>query len=240
MAKALTHVFDCDGVIIASNGVKADAFYRAALPYGDGPAHQLREYHRRAGNASRRERLEHFFARILFREPEEGEVDALYERVSEEVVAGVLAAPLVPGVEAFLERLEGRAVCVSGVVTDELKHILKERGLLQHFAHVYGGPRRKAEILRLAIGRERIALPAVYYGDTADDHAAAEAAGLDFVFVTCNADTTSWAPRSVRRIADFTPAPTKRRVRVDRRGYVEVNGEMRFIGRNLAGAEVLV
>ena len=240
MAKALTHVFDCDGVIIASNGVKADAFYRAALPYGEGPASQLREYHRMAGNASRRERLEHFFARILSREPDEGELDALYERVSEEVVAGVLAAPLVPGIEAFLERLNGQAVCVSGVVTEELRHILKERGLLQHFAHVYGGPRRKAEILRLAIGRERIVLPAVYYGDTADDHAAAEAAGLDFVFVTGNADSTSWAPREMRRIVDFTPAAPTRVALVDRHGYVDVDGERRYVSRNLAGARVQV
>ena len=236
-----THVFDCDGVLLDSNRAKSEAFYRAALPYGDDAARQLVAFHRTAGSISRRERIEHFFTDILKREPDEGEVDAVVEAVDAGVREGVFNAPKMPGVEQYLETVKGRKVVVSGVHKRELVSILEAQGLSEYFADVWGGPRRKSENLKRAINAGVIELPAVYYGDTEDDCRAAGAAGLEFVYVFGGAETDGWADPSVRAVRDFTDLlPTPSKVRVGRDGYADINGDRIYIGRRLAGAVVKV
>ena len=48
----LTLVFDCDGVLLDSNKVKTDAFYKSALPYGENAANELVSYHKENGGIS--------------------------------------------------------------------------------------------------------------------------------------------------------------------------------------------
>ncbi len=40
-----TLIFDCDGVILNSNQVKTQAFYKATLSYGEAAAESLVNYH---------------------------------------------------------------------------------------------------------------------------------------------------------------------------------------------------
>ncbi len=40
-------IFDCDGVVLNSNKAKTEAFYKAALPYGEQAASALVEYRHR-------------------------------------------------------------------------------------------------------------------------------------------------------------------------------------------------
>jgi phosphoglycolate phosphatase-like HAD superfamily hydrolase len=175
-----THVFDVDGVLLDSNGVKSRAFYEAALPYGEEAANQLVAFHQSAGSIGRAARLEHFFRNILGRKPEAGELLHMHERITQTVLAGTACAAKLPGVEEYLESL-GAAACVvvSGIDSRELRAILTHHGMTRCFSRVYGGPRTKALIFR----EEHIAQPAVYYGDEERDLLDARNAGLDFVWV---------------------------------------------------------
>ena len=51
--KLFTSFFDCDGVILNSNKVKTNAFYKIALEYGDESAKKLVNYHIKNGGISR-------------------------------------------------------------------------------------------------------------------------------------------------------------------------------------------
>lgn len=252
--KYRSYVFDCDGVLLASNAGKSHAFYLAALPYGDVAAARMVELHRTAGSISRRERWDRFFAEILQREPEEGEVDRVVEATTVEVRRQTSTAALVPGVLAYLERLRSGAahvVCVSGIETAELLAILKEHGLDRYFDKVLGGPRHKREVLLRAKAANDIEEPGVYYGDAKDDAESAGGAGLDFVLVEADSEWPRPEARDYLRellnvsiIQDFRELdedlPTREPVTVlvDAEGFAEVDGERRYVGVSLRNARV--
>lgn len=242
-----THVFDLDGVLLNSNASKSQAFYDAALPYGEDVARAMVVLHQNAGSISRRERWERFFAEVLQRESEDGELDRVIQDCTARVLQGVVDAERLPGVDTYLRHVSGTKVCVSGVETYELRRILKSQGIADSFAHVFGGPKHKNEVLKRLVSAGTIELPAVYYGDTQDDYEAATEAGLEFVFVYGASEFGDWRSffygKDVKAIRDFRellPASAARRVRVDRNGYADIRGSRVFMGTTLAGAEVMV
>lgn len=179
-----THIFDVDGTLIDSNGVKSRAFYEAALPYGEEAARAMVAYHQKAGSIGREARWRYFWAEIVKRQPYDYEWSAVNSRCTEAIRYGTRAAPLVPGAREYLEALgPERCVVVSGIDQAELAAILEEHGLTSCFRAVWGGPRVKAVILRDEVCNLQIKKPALYYGDTEDDLLSARNAGLDFVWV---------------------------------------------------------
>ena len=200
-----THVFDCDGVLLDSNGAKSAAFYDVALPYGVREAEALVEFHRSAGSTGRRARWEYFFRSIVCRHPHPGELEDLLDRTTRRVRSRA-PYPLVPGVRAYLESLTGDRIVVSGVEKAELSELLALHGLAEQFDAVYGSPPDKATLLAALVERGDIGLPATYYGDTFEDYQAASGAGLDFVFVHgCSEQDFARLPAGIPVIADFLP-----------------------------------
>lgn len=193
------HVFDCDGVLLDTNGVKSRAFYEAALPYGEDAAQALVAYHQRAGSIGRDARWRYFFSEIIKKTPAPGEFDACMARCTELVKEGTLAAELLPGVREYLDRLgPERCAVVSGIESYELWQILKSHDLLRYFMGAWGGPRTKGLLLKDLLHTREIEMPAIYYGDTEDDLLCARNAGLDFVWVR---GCSEWA--GLRTIEDF-------------------------------------
>lgn len=252
----MMHILDCDGVILRTNASKSRAFCEAAIPYGVEAAREMVRFHQSAGSISRKARWEHFFVAILGREPESGELERVIADCTARVIAGAREAEVMPGLREFLAGC-GAAIVVSGVTTDEVRELLAHHGLGESFAGVYGGPRRKREILRRLVREGTIETPATYYGDTLDDYQAAVAAGLDFVFVKGDTEWQNWrghfASRpEVRVIEDFrelaeelkprvteTVAPRKAWVGPDGFAYIRGTRE-RYVGRGLAGATVML
>lgn len=196
------HVFDCDGVLLDTNGVKSRAFYEAALPYGEEAAKALVAYHQRAGSIGRDARWRYFFSEILHMTPSTDEFDACMNLCSERVREGTENAALLPGVRAYLEAIgPERCAVVSGIESYELWQILKSHDLLRYFTGAWGGPRTKPVLLRDLLRVGDLCLPALYYGDTEDDLLAARNAGLDFVWVN---GVSEW--QGLTTIRDFTEA----------------------------------
>ena len=59
--KKYSHLFfDCDGVILNSNKIKTDAFYKLALNFGELQAQKLVNHHLENGGISRYEKIKFF------------------------------------------------------------------------------------------------------------------------------------------------------------------------------------
>lgn len=182
-------VFDCDGVILNSNRVKTDAFYQAALPYGEAAAQAMVDYHVANGGVSRYLKFAHFLEHIVPEYAAGGSgpnLDELLEHYANAVLEGLLSCEVAPGLEQLRQRTpDTRWLIVSGGDQAELRHVFAKRGLAELFdGGIYGSPDTKDEILARELQNNTIQMPALFLGDSKYDYQAASTAGLDFVFLS--------------------------------------------------------
>ena len=180
-----TLVFDCDGVVLNSNKVKTEAFFKAALPYGEAAAQQLVDYHVSRGGISRYKKFEWFVENVVVDQtgPTLEELLAAY---AAEVRHGLLTCEIAEGLaELKAKTPQANWLIVSGGDQQELREVFAERGLDHFFdGGIFGSPDSKDIILAREIALSNITKPALFLGDSKYDHRAATTACLDFVFLS--------------------------------------------------------
>lgn len=213
-----TLVFDCDGVILHSNKLKTEAFYKAALPYGEDSASELVAYHTKHGGISRYAKFEIFLRDIVKLPVTEQALKELLSAYANKVQQGLLHCELASGLEALRKLTpHARWIVVSGGDQIELRSVFSRRKINHLFdAGIYGSPDNKDTILAREIESGNLVQPALFIGDSHYDYEAGTRAGLDFVFVSgwteldgwetyCQRHNISW----IRAIADLQ-YPTKK------------------------------
>ena len=189
-----TIVFDCDGVLLDSNGIKSNAFYNSVLPYGLQAAQAMLDFHKCNGGISRYKKYEHFFENIIKREIDDECVKNLLAVYSEEVRKGLLTCEVSTAIEKLKRQTPtSRWLIVSGSDQTELRSVLKLRQLSRYFdGGIYGSPDSKDAILTREIENKNIVFPALFIGDSKYDYEASNRAGLDFVFVSGWSEFSGW------------------------------------------------
>lgn len=185
-----TFVFDCDGVILNSNKIKTEAFYRTALAYGEPAAQELVRYHVENGGVSRYKKFKYFLDEIvpnLTNNKVSGpNLEVLLENYAKIVLDGLLSCELAEGLEELrIKTSDAKWLIVSGGDQAELRQIFNERGLARYFdGGIFGSPDTKDQILEREINNGNIQHPALFLGDSKYDYKAAQSARLDFLFLT--------------------------------------------------------
>ncbi|MDD1671259.1 MAG: HAD hydrolase-like protein [Methanomicrobiales archaeon] len=176
-------ILDFDGVILESVAIKTKAFrelFSSVPAYVD----EIVAYHQANSGVSRFDKFRHIYESILHEPLTEDRFRWLARRYAELVVDGVLASPFVPGALEFLGWFHQRLplYIVSATPQDEIRFIVKERGLSRYFRGVFGSPRKKVDCIReiLATSGSEPG-KAVYVGDAPNDLHAARALGVRFV-----------------------------------------------------------
>ena len=176
-------VFDCDGVILESVNAKTEAFYRVALAWGPEVAQKFKDYHLGHLGISRFVKFDWLFREVLHEKLTPDMSESLGRQFAEICLDEVSNAPLVPGCLECLDYLHGRATLyiASGMPDEELKTIIKARGLNKYFTATLGSPPGKTALLESIIFEEG-ALPehTLMVGDSTTDLKAAEAVGCAF------------------------------------------------------------
>lgn len=186
-------VFDCDGVLLDSNRVKTDAFYQAALPFGESAANALVRYHVANGGVSRYRKFEYFLSEIVRHEDMEP-LNELLSRYAERVREGLLACRVADGLGELRSALpKSNWMIVSGGDQGELREVFEARGLSHYFSGgIFGSPTDKHEILLRELNCGNLVLPAVFLGDSRYDYESAMKFGLDFVFISQWTEFSGW------------------------------------------------
>ncbi|MBD2837690.1 HAD family hydrolase [Pseudomonas sp. JM0905a] len=182
-----TLVFDCDGVILDSNKVKTQAFYKAALPYGESAAQALVDYHVSHGGISRYKKFELFLQEVVGRtDIDKAELDGLLVVYAESVWQGLLNCEVAQGLYRLREKYtNGRWLIVSGGDQEELRRVFLRRNLDHLFdGGIFGSPDNKDIILARELEKGNIVRPGIFFGDSQYDYESAKRAGLDFAFVS--------------------------------------------------------
>ncbi|MDT8878313.1 HAD hydrolase-like protein [Halomonas saccharevitans] len=182
-----TLVFDCDGVVLDSNKVKTEGFYKATLPYGEAAAQAMVDYHVANGGVSRYKKFAYFLREIApnYADQQGPDLEALLQSYAGHVRDGLLSCEMAPGLEALRQQApNARWLIVSGGDQAELHDVFARRAIADWFdGGIFGSPDTKGEILARELANGNIQHPAVFLGDSKYDYHAAVNAGLNFVFV---------------------------------------------------------
>lgn len=176
-------MLDFDGVVVESIEVKTRAF---AELFGDHPEHvpAIVAHHRAHPGVSRYEKFRYIYAHLLRRPLTAREMARLDRKFSRLVRDAVVGCPFVKGAKPFLRFASARVpvFVASATPQNELRWIVRKRGLAPFFEGVYGSPASKREALERVSGRLRVDPGALLFvGDATADRDAAKAAGARFV-----------------------------------------------------------
>lgn len=178
--------FDFDGVLADSVEVKTRAFARLFKPHGAEIVAKVVDHHRQHGGMTRVEKFGHYYREFL-KEPLSDKVLAdLCQQFSRLVVDEVVAAPEIKGAETFLMKWHGRVPCyvISATPDDEIREIVRRRGLEGFFKEVLGSSASKTENLKRLLDKYALE-PAkcIFFGDAESDYRAARNCGVEFIAI---------------------------------------------------------
>jgi phosphoglycolate phosphatase-like HAD superfamily hydrolase len=189
-----TIAFDCDGVILNSNKVKTNAFYDAALPYGENNAEELKNYHTQNGGISRFKKFRWFVDHFLERSLRNEAYEQLLTRYADIVEKGLLNCEFNDDLyELKKQTPNAKWLIVSGGSQSELRALFKNRNLSYLFeGGIYGSPDSKEDIFDRELAKNNISVPSLFIGDSKYDYFSSSKYGLDFVFLSQWTEVDNW------------------------------------------------
>ena len=200
-------IFDFDGVIIESVGVKADGFAMLYCPYGKNVVNQVLKHHYANGGVSRYDKFRFYHKNFLGSDLSDVELQVLGKRFSEFVVRRIIEAPYVKGALEFLtENYRKYSFFVStGTPQNEIEIITKEKSIFNFFIEIFGTPSSKFEHITTIMNKYSLAKnKTLFIGDSIIDKNAANKAGIQFVArVTSNDDILSHEPVKIEDFTEF-------------------------------------
>jgi phosphoglycolate phosphatase-like HAD superfamily hydrolase len=190
-----TIVFDCDGVVLDSNIVKTEAYFRTAKTLGatDAQAQALVDYHVKLGGISRYHKFDWYLSEVLQKPASEAAIQALLDTFSEELKEGLMQCDLAKGLFDLREKTDSNWLILSGGDQQEIRELFAKRKIAHMFnGGLFGSPDNKDEVLAREIANGNIQFPALFLGDAKYDYEAASRAGLDFVFISDWTEVPNW------------------------------------------------
>ena len=188
-----------DGVIFRTNLTK----HRAMLAlFSRFPKHteQISQYILDRNGVRRDLKILGIHSELLGVPLTDGELASYLHKYAVALDEQLSAAPLVEGVDRFIERHPGDLFVSSSAPREEVERQLGARSLMRHFDGVFAGEADKREglerIRALATGQE-----VVFFGDSMGDLEAARLARVGFVGVVAERD--NFRDAEIPKIRDF-------------------------------------
>ncbi len=196
ITKYKTIVFDCDGVVLDSNLVKTEAYFRTAKSLGatDAQAQALVDYHVRLGGISRYHKFDWYLREVLYQPATQEAVQVLLDGFARELEVVLMECAVAEGLpELRAASPQANWMILSGGDQQEIRTLFAKRDLAKYFdGGLFGSPDNKDTVLAREKEKGNLQLPALFIGDSKYDYEAATRAGLDFVFLSGWTEVKDW------------------------------------------------
>jgi len=189
-------VFDCDGVVLDSNIVKTEAYFRTAKSLGanNEQAQALVDYHVRLGGISRYHKFDYYLREIVHQPVTEQRIQALLDTFARELEVVLMECRIAEGLAALRAATpDANWMILSGGDQQEIRTLFAKRNLSHYFdGGLFGSPDNKDVVLAREKANGNLRSPALFIGDSKYDFEAATRAGLDFVFLSDWTEVADW------------------------------------------------
>lgn len=179
------HLFDCDGVILNSNGIKNEAFHTIAKEYDHPNPLEFYQWCSQNNGITRQVKLKKLQDQIF---KKIDNIELLIDKYSKLVYEKLLLSELTPKLNIIKEMDLSKEIgwgIISGGSQVEILSVLSHKGVDNLFnLGIYGNPKSKAEIFNEFFEFQKNDTKFVYFGDSKYDYEFACTMGLNFVFVS--------------------------------------------------------
>ena len=177
-------IFDYDGIISESLGVKTEAFAEMYRPYGPEIEQKVIDYHEAYGGVSRFEKFKVYHGEYLNQPIDDLKLKDLAEQFSSLVLEKVIHADYVPGVFEFITQYADQYdfFISTGTPEEEVNLVVDRKELRPFFKEVLGSPEKKTIHVKKIMdkyGYQRSEV--VFIGDATTDRDAARANQIEFI-----------------------------------------------------------
>ncbi len=191
-----TIVFDCDGVVLDSNVLKTEAYFRTAKNLGatDSQAQASVDYHVKLGGVSRYHKFDYYLREILKQPATKEAIQALLDEFGRELEVGLMECKMADGLFELREATpNANWMILSGGDQQELRTLFAKRKIDHLFnGGIFGSPDNKDTVLAREFANNNLQYPALFIGDSKYDYEAATRAGLDFLFLSDWTEVHGW------------------------------------------------
>lgn len=189
-------MFDCDGVVLDSNVVKTEAYFRTAKHLGatDEQAQALVDYHVRLGGISRYHKFDYYLREITHQPVTQEAIQILLDEFARELAVVLMECEIAEGLDALRQATpQAKWMILSGGDQQEIRTLFAKRDLAKYFdGGLFGSPDNKDTVLAREKENGHLQSPALFIGDSKYDFEAATRAGLDFVFLSDWTEVADW------------------------------------------------
>ena len=192
--KKYSHLFfDCDGVILNSNKIKTDAFYKLALNFGELQAQKLVNHHLENGGISRYEKIK-FFQKNILKNTNIKLYQELVDNYGKILKEKLIKAEISKGVFKIKQFFpNSKITVVSGSDQNELRWLFKEKRIDHLFNNgIFGSPKNKIEILEEIFSGFKGEEKSIFIGDSKYDFEVSKFFKIDFAFISEWSDLSDW------------------------------------------------
>jgi phosphoglycolate phosphatase-like HAD superfamily hydrolase len=197
--------FDFDGVLKDSVEVKANAFEKLFLPFGNDVATKVKKHHEDNGGMSRFEKLP-IYLNLAGHDQSPQDIKMFEKKFSSIVKQKVIEAPWVPGSLRYLKKYcnEQSFFLITATPQKEIEAILLELGILECFIEIVGSPTNKFSGIKMMMEKYNInSHNAIMIGDSIIDFEAAKNNKIHFILreTKFNKDLQNLA--GIKKISNF-------------------------------------
>ena len=183
--------FDFDGVLVDSTRIKTNA-YRTLFEYAENEdVEKIVAYHQQHGGISRVDKIIYAHEHILGTPHSADLIQRDTAHYSKLVFDAVVATPWIPGAEEFVLKYHQVVpmYVISGTPENELRAVMRERGMDRYFSEILGSPTKKPKHIRSLASKYGLdTADCVFVGDALTDYHAAKETGMNFIGIRSEVD----------------------------------------------------
>ena len=196
--------FDFDGVIVDSDEIKSQAFYKLFESYNVTIAKKVLAHHENNIGISRIDKFRFYLDNYI--DDKRFSIKILNKKFSKLVVKNVIEAKFITGAKKFLDenyKFLNFFLCTS-TPQEEIEIILKKKNIDHYFKKIYGSPLEKNIQITYILKEFKIKnQESIFIGDSINDYKSSKSCDIKFILMMNKFNDSFFKKYDVERIKNY-------------------------------------